>query len=170
MNVSLNLTESIAMNNKRITVLLITALVCCISVVAYGDTQNKVGRLSEDEFESLMKGTNGRYLIVAMAAWCKPCRKELPILDRLYKKYKDRGLRVVGISLDDSGPKAMQPIVDRLKVTFPVYWVSEDAIDDYDIYAVPLLFFIRDGEQVVKVVGQRSEKVLQEKIESFLED
>jgi len=157
------------MNRKRTTIFLIIALMCCFSV-AHGETQNKVGRLSEDEFKSLMKDNNGRYLIVAMAAWCKPCRKELPVLDRLYKKYKDRGLRMVGISLDDSGPKAMQPIVDRLKVTFPIYWVSEDAIDTYDIYAVPVIFFIRDGQRIDKVVGQRSEKALQEKIETLLEE
>ena len=170
MNASMKQLESVAMNIKRNTILLIIALVCSISAVAQGDTQNKVGRLSDDEFESLMKDKNGRYLIVAMAAWCKPCRKELPVLDRLYKKFKDRGLRVVGISLDESGPKAMQPIVDRLKISFPIYWVGESAIKDYDIYAVPLILFVRDGEQVAKVVGQRSEKALQEKIESFLEE
>ena len=162
--------ESISMNIKQIAVLLIIALVGSIPAVAQGETQNKVGRLSDNEFESLMKDSNGRYLIVAMAAWCKPCRKELPVLDRLYKKFKDRGLRVVGISLDESGPTAMQPIVDRLKISFPIYWVGEDAVTDYDIYAVPLLLFIRDGEQVAKVVGQRPEKVLKEKIESFLEE
>ena len=48
--------------------------------------------------------------------------------------------------------------------------VSEDAIDTYDIYAVPVIFFIRDGQRIDKVVGQRSEKALQEKIETLLEE
>lgn len=158
------------MNIIRATVFMITTLIFCVSAIAHAGPENKVGRLSEEQFAALMKDKSCRCLIVAMAAWCKPCRKELPILDRLFKEYRDRGLRVVGISLDDSGPKAMQPIVDRLKVTFPVYWVSEDTIEDYDIYAVPMLFFIRDGEKIEKVVGQRSEKFLKEKIETLLQD
>jgi len=155
---------------KRTILGILSFLILGVSAISHGDTQNKVGQLSEDEFESRMKDTSCKCLIVAMAAWCKPCRKELPVLDRLYKKYRDRGLRVVGISLDESGPKAMQPIVDRLNVTFSVYWVGDDAIDDYDIYAVPMLFFIKDGKKVEQVVGQRSEKFLREKIEALLEE
>jgi len=158
------------MNLQRTMVLMISVVILSVSAVAHGEPQNKVGQLSEKEFESLMTDTSCKCLIVAMAAWCKPCRKELPVLDRLYKKFKDRGLRVVGISLDDSGPKAMQPIVDRLNLTFPIYWVSKTAIDDYDIYAVPMLFFIKDGKKVEKVVGERSEKFLKAKIEAFLEE
>ena len=43
----------------------------------------------------------GKVVIVDFwASWCAPCKQEMPVLERLYKKYKDRGLVVVGVSVD----------------------------------------------------------------------
>jgi thiol-disulfide isomerase/thioredoxin len=35
------------------------------------------------------------------ASWCGPCRQEIPSVIELYKKYKDKGLGIVGVSLDN---------------------------------------------------------------------
>ncbi len=35
------------------------------------------------------------------ASWCGPCRAEMPVLDALYREYRDRGLVVLGLSADD---------------------------------------------------------------------
>jgi cytochrome c biogenesis protein CcmG, thiol:disulfide interchange protein DsbE len=43
----------------------------------------------------------GKVVIVDFwASWCAPCKEEMPVLEKLYKKYKDRGLVVVGVSVD----------------------------------------------------------------------
>jgi peroxiredoxin len=55
------------------------------------------------------------------ATWCGPCMAEMPQLERLYETYKDRGLVVLGISMDD--PTTMGTVasyVHRNKLTFPV--------------------------------------------------
>jgi len=39
-------------------------------------------------------------LINYWAAWCAPCRKEMPILDSFYRQHHDRGLELIGISAD----------------------------------------------------------------------
>ncbi len=39
-------------------------------------------------------------LIDFWASWCKPCKEDLPMLRELHRKYKDRGLTIVGISID----------------------------------------------------------------------
>ncbi len=109
-----------------------------------------------------MQDPNNQRMIVAMAAWCGPCRKELPALIKLYEKYEDQGLKMVGISLDANGPEAMQPILDKARVNFPVYWVGIDVAHQFNIYAIPMIFFIKDGQVVEKLPGQRTEKFLEQ--------
>jgi peroxiredoxin len=41
-------------------------------------------------------------LIDFWASWCGPCRRSMPGLKAVYKKYKDKGLEIYGISLDDN--------------------------------------------------------------------
>jgi thiol-disulfide isomerase/thioredoxin len=103
-----------------------------------------------------------------MAAWCAPCIKELPDLNALYTKYSANGLKMVGVSVDFDGPSAMQPIVDRLKVDFPIFWLGEEALEAFGISGIPLLIFIKNGSEVEKVVGLHSKGFFAEKIETFL--
>jgi thiol-disulfide isomerase/thioredoxin len=130
---------------------------------------NPVQSISSQELKLLMEGKEGKSLLVAVASWCSPCRKELPALNRLFEKYRDRGLSVAAISVDVEGPHAMQPIVDQLGLKFPVYWTGEKALRDYRIVAVPTVFIIKNGETVERFLGQRSEKFLEEKIKALLE-
>ncbi|WP_370214851.1 peroxiredoxin family protein, partial [Mesoflavibacter profundi] len=39
------------------------------------------------------------------ASWCGPCRKENPNVVRMYNQYHDKGLEIVGVSLDKAGQK-----------------------------------------------------------------
>ncbi|MCP4691925.1 MAG: redoxin family protein, partial [Desulfobacterales bacterium] len=80
------------------------------------------------EFDRMTGGSGERYLVVIMAAWCAPCRKELPILVKLYDRYKSRGLSMIGLSVDLSGPGAMEPIARKAGVPFPIYWLGEAAV------------------------------------------
>ena len=128
-----------------------------------------VKKMDKAGLDRLMKDPNNQSMIVAMAAWCGPCRKELPTLNKLFDKYKDQGLKMVGISLDADGPRAMQPILDKLHVNFPVYWVGVDMAQEYNIYAIPMIFFIKNGEVVEKLPGKRSLKHLDRKIQELFE-
>ena len=111
---------------------------------------------------------DGRHVLVFMAAWCQPCIKELPDINALYEKYRARDLKVIGVSVDFEGPLAMQPIVNRLKVNFPVYWSGEAAIDVYNIRGIPYIIFIKNGVIVERILGQRSKGYLDKKFEAFL--
>ena len=56
------------------------------------------------------------------ATWCIPCREEMPLLRDLYNQYAGRGLVVIGASADEeSSRKKIQPFVDKLKITFPIW-------------------------------------------------
>lgn len=47
------------------------------------------------------KDFKGKYLIIDFwASWCGPCRQEIPHLKQVYKKYKDKGLEILAVSVD----------------------------------------------------------------------
>jgi thiol-disulfide isomerase/thioredoxin len=128
----------------------------------------KIERMALAELNNLIKSANSRHVIVVMAAWCGPCIKELPDLVKLDNKYRPRGLNMIGISIDLEGPSAMQPYLDEYRVNFPVYWVGEKAVSELDIYGIPMIMLVKDGEIVEKIVGKRSQSFLDKTIKNFL--
>jgi len=137
-------------------------------ILAQESARVVVQKIEPKELDKLMKNRESRSLVVAMASWCGPCRDELPFLIKLHNKYNDNGLKIVGISLDADGPEAMQKIADRMKVNFPIYWAGEEAAEKYGIYAIPMLYLIRNGKVIDKIPGQQSEASLEKKIGKLL--
>lgn len=129
-----------------------------------------IQKISESELDEWIKAKDNKIVVTFMAAWCGPCIDELPALNKLYKKYKENGLKLVGISIDLEGPKAMQPIIDKLQVSFPVYWYGDAAVQKFSLFAIPMIFLVKDGQVVEKLPGRRSEKVLNKKIREFLSE
>lgn len=55
-----------------------------------------------------LESLKGKVVVVNLwATWCAPCIVEMPDLDRLQRSYKNSGLEVVPISMDDQGSPAM---------------------------------------------------------------
>jgi thiol-disulfide isomerase/thioredoxin len=127
----------------------------------------RIERIDVETLENLMKSQDSPNLIAVMAAWCGPCVEELPLLNKLYGKYEKKGLKLIGVTLDLEGPSAMQPIVDRLNVNFPIYWVGEKAVQAYNINALPVLFVVKEGKITERIAGKRSKKFLEEKIQEL---
>lgn len=82
------------------------------------------------------------------ATWCVPCVTEMPSIQRLYERYRDRGLRVVGIAVDDP------PFADRVAafvrergVTFEILHEGSGKVElDYQTRGIPATYVVaRDG-------------------------
>ncbi|MEX1352455.1 MAG: hypothetical protein AB1Z31_32560 [Desulfobacterales bacterium] len=56
----------------------------------------------------------------------------------------------------------------KLKIEFPIYWCGEKAIDKFKLNAIPMLLFIRQGEMIERLDGNRPEEFLDRKIREFL--
>lgn len=127
-----------------------------------------VQKISESALDELISDGNNKMMVTFMAAWCGPCIDELPVLNKLNQKYKIRGLKLIGISIDLQGPQAMQPVIDKLKIDFPVYWYGESAVQKFSLFAIPMIFWVKNGQIIEKLPGRRSKKELDRKIREFL--
>lgn len=69
--------------------------------------------------EQSLEQYRGKVMVVNFwASWCPPCIEEIPGFTRLQERYRDRGLVIVGIAIDE--PDAVRPFMEKLKVNYPV--------------------------------------------------
>ena len=67
-----------------------------------------------------LKDFRGKLLMLNFwASWCAPCREEMPAMERLYQRYKDRGFVILGVNIKDDKKSAIA-FVKELKITFPI--------------------------------------------------
>lgn len=74
-------------------------------------------RLGGAETVSLQNLRGKPVLLNSWATWCAECRTELPAIQRLAETYRDRGLQVVGVNVDEGGPIAFAA---QRGLTFPM--------------------------------------------------
>lgn len=95
----------------------------------------------------------GQIVIVNFwASWCSVCRKEIFILDKIYKKYRQKNLVVIGISVDEKKFRhnALK-IADKL--SYPNAFFEESLISDFEEPdSIPLPYIIgKDGKIIDKL-------------------
>jgi len=86
------------------------------------------------------------------ATWCPPCKKEIPDFIELQKKYGEKGLVIVGVSLDEQGPSVVKPFITQLGISYPIVMGDEKIVQDFGgVEGIPTTFIIdREG----KIVGR----------------
>jgi len=119
------------------------------------DLDGKVVRLSDYK---------GRPVVVDFwATWCQPCRASLPHLNTLHDRYSEKGLVVLGLSVDDSGPQRVKRFADHLGLHFRLAMADERVLDAFGpIRSIPTTFFIdKKGQVVRRVVGYIDEETME---------
>jgi len=87
-------------------------------------------------------------LMNVWATWCGPCRKEIPELRAIHGAYKDRGLEVVGISVDaDGSDDAIRDFLKEFKMDYTIWRDPNETVQaTFRMAGVPTTFLIdRDG-------------------------
>ncbi len=87
------------------------------------------------------------------ATWCRPCTDEMPTLETLWRRYRDRGLVVLGVAVDRGAPRALlDPYVKGLALTFPILLDADmAAAGAWRVAAIPTTFVVRPGGEVAGV-------------------
>ena len=88
----------------------------------------------------------GQYVLVDFwASWCGPCREETPNVIRLARKYGDKGLKVVGVTMQDKPEKSLEAI-QQLGICYDQIFDLECIIcNRFSIQGIPH-FFLLDPE------------------------
>ena len=89
------------------------------------------------------------------ATWCPPCRNEIPGFVEAYEKYKDKGMEIIGISLDRISRESLLQFVEKYKMDYPIAFGTQKLLLDYDPgQYIPTTFIIdKNGKIKHKHVG-----------------
>ncbi len=171
------------MSRLHIPLLLFLALLPALTVSAHAQEPLLPANRPAPEFMTTgldgkplsLKSLRGKVVLLDMwATWCGPCRMATPMLQSLHQKFGGRGLKVVGISVDDTIAMA-KPFQKQMKVTYTLA-ANPDAnpkiAQAYNAQGIPAIYLI-DQKGIVRwsqsgYDANGEEQLLSQKINALL--
>lgn len=117
-------------------------------------------------------------LLNFFASWCPPCREEIGDLLKIYSKYRDRGLVIIGAATDaklipdtsaEQEKNDVATLVKRLAISYPVGIATDQMARDYGFKGIPTTIFIgADGKIAHTFYGYHSSQKLEEWVQRLI--
>jgi len=107
-----------------------------------------------------LKDLKGKVVLVNFwATWCPPCQKEMPDLEALYNRYKDRGFVILAISEDEETNK-VAPFIAERKITYPILLDPGQKVNKlFQVEGIPKSFvYGREGKLVAQSIDMRTQR------------
>ncbi|GMG88077.1 TlpA family protein disulfide reductase [Biformimicrobium ophioploci] len=127
----------------------LSAVLLAASTVAMAAPDKPDFTLASNQGENLrLSEQRGEVIMINFwASWCGPCRKEMPLLNELDKRYKPAGFKVWGVNVDANRADA-EAMLEKIPVDFAVLFDSDSSVSQqFGIDAMPSTVFIdRDGK------------------------
>jgi peroxiredoxin len=129
------------------------------------------------ELETLSGGVVGpdtykgqAVIINFWGTFCPPCVEETPALQRMYEKYKDQGVVILGVNLGEKPVVRVEQFVDRFDVTYPVLLDPELRVRDrYGVRSYPTTLFVDSSGRIKEIkVGGMTEGYIESQILKLL--
>jgi cytochrome c biogenesis protein CcmG, thiol:disulfide interchange protein DsbE len=105
------------------------------------------------------------------ATWCEPCRREMPMFERVWRDYRDRGVTIVGVDVRDSESDA-RSFIEELNISYPIVRDEDEIlVARLRVDPLPQTFFIDDEGRVAgdQVLGELTEAELAARLDELLE-
>jgi cytochrome c biogenesis protein CcmG/thiol:disulfide interchange protein DsbE len=118
-----------------------------------------------------LNALRGRVIVVNFwASWCYPaCYEEAPVLERGWREYRERGVVVLGVDIQDKA-EAAEKFIRDFGLTFPNAPDPAGKVSvDFGVYGVPETFFVdRQGRIRAKHVGAVTDRALRDHLDRLL--
>jgi thiol-disulfide isomerase/thioredoxin len=117
----------------------------------------------------------GKVLVLNFwASWCEPCRKELPALERVHRRFASSGVEVLGVSIDEPEEHDdARRLIEDLGISFPTRLdgaTTEMAALGLATSIPATAIFDRDGTRTFRIIGEASEADVFARVEWLLGD
>jgi len=123
-------------------------------------------------YEHSLSDYRGKVMLVDFwATWCPPCVVEIPHFVKFYDKYKEKGLVILGMSLD-TDERRLRNFIEDKNMEYPVLVNAGKVSVMYAVQAIPTAYLIdKDGRIAGKFVGYAPghEKKIEETFLKLLE-
>lgn len=112
----------------------------------------------------------GKVVVVDFwATWCHGCLQEMPWFAEFQRAYGDKGLSVIGVSLDAEGWKVVKPFVEKAAVPYRIVLGNDASAQAYGIGNMPDTFLIdQEGRIAATYVGMVDKNGLEKNIQKLL--
>ncbi len=103
------------------------------------------------------------------ATWCGGCKVELPWYIEFDRKYGDKGLVVIGVSMDDGGMKVVKPFLAEKHINYRVVLGNDQLAEKFALGPMPMTLLIdRTGKVAVSHSGIVNKESFEENINALL--
>lgn len=101
------------------------------------------------------------------ATYCEPCKDEMPYMEELYKKYKDKDVEILAVNLDQS-ELVVTRFLKEYGISFPIVHDQKGQVmGEYGVGYLPASYFINpDGTIEKKIIGP----LTLDRLEGYLKD
>jgi peroxiredoxin len=119
-----------------------------------------------------LSGYKGKIVLLDFwATWCGACQFEVPWYSEFSKKYGDKGLAVVGVSMDKGGLTAVKPYMEQKKMDYTVVLGNDYLVPPFGLKTIPVTWLIdRDGKVAVAHVGMVDKESFEGNIQKLLQE
>ncbi|MCP4231499.1 MAG: TlpA family protein disulfide reductase [bacterium] len=125
--------------------------------------------LSGEEFN--LGHYKGSVVVVDLwATWCPPCKKEIPDLIEINNEYKDEGVVLIGISMDDNAMSVVPKYAAKVGMNYVNFDGKSGGLDkEYVTPGYPTkIFYDKDGKETYRQIGMMSKEDVVAEIEKLL--